>query len=645
MEGQNNEHAIPQNIMSVEFKLIGDLTIKQFVFVAIPLLLGFLMFVFKVNNYITLVFTGIFLLAALFIDFIPLDDRPLDEWIINFIIAVKNPTQRIWGKKPSYPNILRIPKAIMPKVKKNEDVATFLYQSPLDTSIQSSSGNSATKILDDKEKNFMSNIDNINDSLGDNVSINAGGRPVISPAFNIPTSNNFQNNPTKEDVSSNTNPTENVPFTTGDNSKNKDDNLLSSRIGNEDPKNFYKPEKLYTEEREEDSSDVKKTIPSVDASSMNANPFFSQDNPFGLINTGNHVNPVPQQSNESFSTVPSTPEIKDENPNLDKADKIEDTSFREGGVNILDLSSQMDSVEGITIPSVNESISNPYDNATVATPIDITKDSPPQEETVEPQISNVSENDNIAPTQIDNAPVDESINPYDNATVATPIDIAKDTPPQEEIVEPQISNVSENDNIAQTQIDNVPVDESINPYDNATVATPIDIAKDTSPQEETVEPQISNVINKSPESNNEMNEMLERLKKLEEENSSLKKALETTSSTPSPQNTNSSINSNFDINDFKKYLPEFVNNPNVIAGVLVDSQGNIIQDAVIIIKDSSQKPIRAIKSNQLGQFFIRTPLPDGNYTLEVTHPKFAFESTGVDLTGVIKEPILIYSKT
>ncbi len=593
MEGQNNEHAIPQNIMSVEFKLIGDLTIKQFVFVAIPLLLGFLMFVFKVNNYITLVFTGIFLLAALFIDFIPLDDRPLDEWIINFIIAVKNPTQRIWGKKPSYPNILRIPKAIMPKVKKNEDVATFLYQSPLDTSIQSSSGNSATKILDDKEKNFMSNIDNINDSLGDNVSINAGGRPVISPAFNIPTSNNFQNNPTKEDVSSNTNPTENVPFTTGDNSKNKDDNLLSSRIGNEDPKNFYKPEKLYTEEREEDSSDVKKTIPSVDASSMNANPFFSQDNPFGLINTGNHVNPVPQQSNESFSTVPSTPEIKDENPNLDKADKIEDTSFREGGVNILDLSSQMDSVEGITIPSVNESISNPYDNATVATPIDITKDSPPQEETVEPQISNVSENDNIAPTQIDNAPVDESINPYDNATVATPIDIAKDT----------------------------------------------------SPQEETVEPQISNVINKSPESNNEMNEMLERLKKLEEENSSLKKALETTSSTPSPQNTNSSINSNFDINDFKKYLPEFVNNPNVIAGVLVDSQGNIIQDAVIIIKDSSQKPIRAIKSNQLGQFFIRTPLPDGNYTLEVTHPKFAFESTGVDLTGVIKEPILIYSKT
>ena len=172
MDVANNSHAVPQNIMSVEFKLIGDLSIKQFVFIAVPLVLGFLMYVFHVNNYITIFLTGILLLAAVFIDFVPIDQRPLDIWITNFLIAIKHPTQRVWRKKPQYPSILEIPKQLRPVAiqKKNEDVATFLYQSPIDTSLVSE----GTDILDEREKALISNIDRLNNSMGTSAPSSVG---------------------------------------------------------------------------------------------------------------------------------------------------------------------------------------------------------------------------------------------------------------------------------------------------------------------------------------------------------------------------------------------------------------------------------------------------------------------------------------
>lgn len=98
----NKQHAVPQNIMDVEFKLIGDLTMRQFAYL---MFFGFLAYVsfaaipglFKIP---LILFFG---LLGLGLAFVPLEERGLDEWIVNFFKAIFMPTQRIWKKEPSPP--------------------------------------------------------------------------------------------------------------------------------------------------------------------------------------------------------------------------------------------------------------------------------------------------------------------------------------------------------------------------------------------------------------------------------------------------------------------------------------------------------------------------------------------------------------
>ena len=44
------QHAIPQNIMDVEFKLVGDLTLRQFIYVAAGLAIAYISFVSDVAS-------------------------------------------------------------------------------------------------------------------------------------------------------------------------------------------------------------------------------------------------------------------------------------------------------------------------------------------------------------------------------------------------------------------------------------------------------------------------------------------------------------------------------------------------------------------------------------------------------------------
>ncbi|OGC68939.1 hypothetical protein A2415_04020 [candidate division WWE3 bacterium RIFOXYC1_FULL_39_7] len=99
----NKQHAVPQNIMDVEFKLIGDLTMRQF---------AYLMICGGISYLATVTVAGIFkwpvviffTLLGLGLAFIPIQERGLDEWIVNFFKAIYSPTQRIWKKEPTVPS-------------------------------------------------------------------------------------------------------------------------------------------------------------------------------------------------------------------------------------------------------------------------------------------------------------------------------------------------------------------------------------------------------------------------------------------------------------------------------------------------------------------------------------------------------------
>lgn len=92
------QHAIPQNIMDVEFKLVGDLTLRQFIYLSVGLAIAYISFVSNVNFLIKWTIITLFGGGGLAFAFLPISDRSLDIWLINFFTAVYSPTRRIWRK-------------------------------------------------------------------------------------------------------------------------------------------------------------------------------------------------------------------------------------------------------------------------------------------------------------------------------------------------------------------------------------------------------------------------------------------------------------------------------------------------------------------------------------------------------------------
>lgn len=94
-------HPIPQDVTSFQFKLIGDMTLKQFTYLAAGLGSAYIIYVF-LSTKLPLVawpLIAIFSLAGISFAFLPISDRPLDHWLKAFLKASFAPTQRTWQKK------------------------------------------------------------------------------------------------------------------------------------------------------------------------------------------------------------------------------------------------------------------------------------------------------------------------------------------------------------------------------------------------------------------------------------------------------------------------------------------------------------------------------------------------------------------
>lgn len=84
--------------------------------------------------------------------------------------------------------------------------------------------------------------------------------------------------------------------------------------------------------------------------------------------------------------------------------------------------------------------------------------------------------------------------------------------------------------------------------------------------------------------------------------------------------------------------------PNVINGIIRDRLGNYLEGVVSVIYDKEGLPVRALKTDKLGQFSGATPLPNGVYTLELEKDNFNFDVLQIDLTGQILPPLIITAK-
>ena len=90
-------------------------------------------------------------------------------------------------------------------------------------------------------------------------------------------------------------------------------------------------------------------------------------------------------------------------------------------------------------------------------------------------------------------------------------------------------------------------------------------------------------------------------------------------------------------------LPQY---PNIVSGIVKDAHGDILPNIIVEVKDQTDNPVRAFKTNKLGQFSASTSLANGHYTIFLEDPKdtYQFEVIAIELTGSVFQPLEIMAK-
>lgn len=85
--------------------------------------------------------------------------------------------------------------------------------------------------------------------------------------------------------------------------------------------------------------------------------------------------------------------------------------------------------------------------------------------------------------------------------------------------------------------------------------------------------------------------------------------------------------------------------PNVVSGVVKDPRGNVLPNILVEIKDQADNPVRAFKTNALGNFASATSLAPGEYVITLEDPKKqqTFDEIKITLTNQVLLPLEIIS--
>jgi len=127
------QHSVPQNVTQYQFRLVGDMTLKQFLELAGGLVLAYL---FYASNLIVVIKWPFALLSIFFgiaLAFFPIEERPLDVWIINFLKSIYAPTRYIWKKTNKVPQIFLFQAhqdLSIPTVTKTVKAPSHIFEKP-----------------------------------------------------------------------------------------------------------------------------------------------------------------------------------------------------------------------------------------------------------------------------------------------------------------------------------------------------------------------------------------------------------------------------------------------------------------------------------------------------------------------------------
>jgi len=108
------QHPVPQNVTTFQFRLIGDMTIKQFGYLAGGAILAYIMYKLPLPFFFTWPLAVISAIGGFGLAFVPIEERPMDVWILSFIKSIYNPTQYVWSRKSAQTPAPGAPHQIQP---------------------------------------------------------------------------------------------------------------------------------------------------------------------------------------------------------------------------------------------------------------------------------------------------------------------------------------------------------------------------------------------------------------------------------------------------------------------------------------------------------------------------------------------------
>lgn len=91
-------HPIPQDITGFEFKLIGEMTLKQFAYLAGGVIIAWIFYILPIFVFIKIPLSLAFIGLGAAFAFLPIEGRPLDAMVRSFIKAAFSPTQYVYQK-------------------------------------------------------------------------------------------------------------------------------------------------------------------------------------------------------------------------------------------------------------------------------------------------------------------------------------------------------------------------------------------------------------------------------------------------------------------------------------------------------------------------------------------------------------------
>lgn len=123
------QYSVPQFI-DVENKVIGPISVRQFVIVAVEI--GLVFVFYKTMQFSSFILCTILtLIIAVLFAFVKINGRPFHYFMLNFLMSVKNPHLRVWRKELTTPirhQTLNIKKPLAPEEQAQVNYIKSVHQ-------------------------------------------------------------------------------------------------------------------------------------------------------------------------------------------------------------------------------------------------------------------------------------------------------------------------------------------------------------------------------------------------------------------------------------------------------------------------------------------------------------------------------------